>query len=275
MGQEQLFAHELFRLGPVVIRDTVVTTWLVMLGLWLACWFLVGRPRTSAGLIQTAAEGLVLSIEDAIRQVLPQQTQTAMVLPFILTLWTYLVVANLVGLIPGLHSPTRDLSATAALAVLVFLSVHWFGIRSQGLKGYLRHYLSPTPILLPFHIISEITRTLALAVRLFGNMMSLELVALLLVWVGGLLVPIPILMLHVVEALVQAYIFGMLALIYIASAIQTGPPQTDQPNDHDARARPEDDGRGHHDRSPHPGPLPQGEGDEERLQRDLHANHQE
>lgn len=229
MGQEQLFAHELFRLGPLVIRDTVVTTWLLMLGLWLVCRYLVGRSRSDAGLLQTAAEGVVLSIEDAIRQVLPQQS--AMVLPFILTLWTFLVVANMVGLIPGLHSPTRDPSATAALAVLVFLSVHWFGIRSQGLKDYLRHYLSPTPILLPFHIISEITRTLALAVRLFGNMMSLELVALLLVWVGGLLVPIPILMLHIVEALVQAYIFGMLALIYIASAIQTGPAQADEPND--------------------------------------------
>ena len=228
MGQEQIFAHELFRIGPLVIRDTVVTTWILMLGIWLACWYLVSRARSAPGLLQTAAEGIVLSIEDAVRQVLPQQS--AMVLPFILTLWTFLVVANLVGLIPGLHSPTRDPSATAALALLVFLSVHWFGIRSRGLRDYLRHYLSPTPILLPFHIISEITRTLALAVRLFGNMMSLELVALLLVWVGGLLVPIPILMLHLVEGLVQAYIFGMLALIYIASAIQTGPSQTDEPN---------------------------------------------
>jgi F-type H+-transporting ATPase subunit a len=228
MGQEQIFAHELFRLGPLVIRDTVVTTWLLMLGIWLACWYLVGRPRAEAGLLRSAVEGIVLSIEDAVQQVLPQQR--AMVLPFILTLWTFLVVANLAGLIPGLHSPTRDPSATAALAVLVFLSVHWFGIRSLGLKDYLRHYLSPTPILLPFHIVSEITRTLALAVRLFGNMMSLELVALLLLLVGGLLVPIPILMLHIVEALVQAYIFGMLALIYIASAIQTGPAQPDEPN---------------------------------------------
>lgn len=227
MDPEQIFAHGLFRLGPLVIRDTVVTTWAVMLGLWIACWMLVGRARAAQGLLRTATEGLVLSVEDAVRQVLPQQS--AMVLPFILTLWVFLAVANLVGLIPGLHSPTRDLSATAALAVLVFLSVHWFGIRSQGLKGYLRHYLSPTPILLPFHLISEITRTLALAVRLFGNMMSLELVALLLVWVGGLLVPIPILMLHLVEALVQAYIFGMLALIYIASAIQTAPPPSGNP----------------------------------------------
>jgi F-type H+-transporting ATPase subunit a len=210
-----------------VIRDTVVTTWLLMLGFWVACAWLARRLIAAPGLLQTAVEGLVLGVEDAIGQVLPNQV--AMVLPFILTLWTFLVIANLVGLIPGLHSPTRDPSATAALAVLVFLSVHWFGIRAQGLRAYLRHYLSPTPILLPFHIISEITRTLALAVRLFGNMMSLELVALLLVWVGGLLVPIPILMLHIVEALVQAYIFGMLALIYIASAIQTQTPTAGGP----------------------------------------------
>jgi F-type H+-transporting ATPase subunit a len=223
MEQEQVFAHALFQVGPVVIRDTVLTTWLIVLGLWLACWYLGSRLRSSPGLFQTAVEGVQDSMEDAVRQVLPHHAD--MVLPFVMTLWIFLVVANLVGLIPGLHAPTRDPSATAALAVLVFLSVHWFGIRAQGLRDYLRHYLSPSPILLPFHIISEITRTLALAVRLFGNMMSLELVALLLVWVGGLLVPIPILMLHIVEALVQAYIFGMLALIYIASAIQTRQPE--------------------------------------------------
>jgi F-type H+-transporting ATPase subunit a len=219
LEQEQIFAHALFQVGPVVIRDTVVTTWVVMLGLWLGAWLLGRRLRAEPGLVQTAAEGGVVAIEDAVRQVLPHQMDR--VLPFVMTLWIFLVVANLVGLVPGLHSPTRDPSATAALAVAVFLSVHWFGIRIQGLRAYLAHYLAPTPILLPFHIIGEITRTLALAVRLFGNMMSLELVALLLVWVAGLLVPIPILMLHVVEALVQAYIFGMLALIYIASAIQT------------------------------------------------------
>jgi F-type H+-transporting ATPase subunit a len=230
MGQDPIFAHSLFQLGPLVIRDTVVTTWLVMLGLWLACLYLGARlnapPGAPPGALQTAAEGILGGIDNAVRHILPRHAET--VLPFVSSLWIFLVVANLVGLVPGLHAPTRDPSATAALALLVFLSVHWFGIRTQGLASYLRHYLSPTPILLPFHLISEITRTLALAVRLFGNMMSLEMVALLLVWVGGLLVPIPILMLHIVEALVQAYIFGMLALVYIASAIQTAPPGADE-----------------------------------------------
>ncbi len=99
--------------------------------------------------------------------------------------------------------------------------MHWFGIRTLGFKDYLGHYLTPSPILLPFHIIGEITRTVALAVRLFGNMMSLEMAALLVLLVAGFLVPIPILMLHVIEALVQAYIFGMLALIYVAGGLQS------------------------------------------------------
>ena len=142
-------------------------------------------------------------------------------MPFIATLWIYLVIANLTGLIPGAHSPTRDLSATAALAFLVFLSTHWFGIRIGGWGNYLRHYLRPSPVLLPFHLISEVTRTVALAVRLFGNMMSLEMAALLILLVAGFLAPVPILMLHIIEALVQAYIFGMLALIYVAGGIQS------------------------------------------------------
>lgn len=227
MEHQQIFAHPLAQLGPLVIRDTLVTTWLLMLALWLLAWLIARHLRDESGLLQSAAEGIVLSIEDAIREVLPDEVPR--VLPFIMTLWIFLVAANLVGLIPGLHAPTRDPSTTAALALLVFLAVHWLSIRAQGLRGHLKHYLSPTPILLPFHLISEITRTLALAVRLFGNMMSLELVALLLVWIAGLLVPIPILMLHIVEALVQAYIFGMLALFYIASAIQTRPRAQDAP----------------------------------------------
>lgn len=205
--------------GSLVITDTVVTTWVIIGVLGLLAWLMSIGLRLQPGPIQTALEGIVVSIENAISEVAPEHVRQIM--PFIGSIWIFLVIANLAGLIPGVHSPTRDLSATSGLAFLVFLSTHWFGIRIQGLKNYLRHYLSPSPILLPFHLISEITRTVALAVRLFGNMMSLEMAALLILLVAGLLAPVPILMLHIVEALVQAYIFGMLALIYVAGGIQS------------------------------------------------------
>jgi len=208
-----------FYLGPFGITSIVVTTWGIMIILGIFCWLATRRLALVPGKLQTMLEGLVLAIEDNINAVVPDQTQQ--VLPFIATLWVYILIANLTGLIPQLHSPTGSFSVTAGLALLVFLSVHWFGIRSGGVGNYLRHYLSPTPLLLPFHLISEVTRTIALAVRLFGNIMSLELVALLVLLVAGLLVPVPLLMLHVIEALVQAYIFGMLALIYVAGAMQS------------------------------------------------------
>ncbi|MGZ5052021.1 MAG: F0F1 ATP synthase subunit A [Methylobacter sp.] len=212
--------HELtFALGPVEIGLSLMTTWGIMLVIALLARLSTRHLEMLPGKLQTTVEGIVLTIDEAITAVAPEHGRQ--ILPFIATLWLFLIVANLVGLIPGLHSPTRDLSVTSALAILVFFSVHWYGIKTQGLKNYLHHYLSPTPILLPFHILSEFTRTLALAIRLFGNMMSLEMAAMLILLVAGFLAPIPILMLHIIEALVQAYIFGMLALIYLAGAIQS------------------------------------------------------
>lgn len=208
-----------FSIGPLGITTTVVTTWGIIAAIWGLCVLVVRRLRIDPGTAQTILEGVVETQQKAIAQVLPGEARR--LLPFIGSLWVFLVIANLVGVVPGLGSPTADLSATAALAILVFLSTHWFGIRSQGLQSYLRHYLRPSPILLPFHIISEITRTVALAVRLFGNIMSLEMAALLVLLVAGFLVPVPILALHIIEALVQAYIFGMLALIYVAGGIQS------------------------------------------------------
>jgi F-type H+-transporting ATPase subunit a len=214
MGQEFYW-----QLGFISLSGSVITTWGIMLLLTSIAW-LVNRHLTLLPTpLQTLMESIVAMIDDAIMAVAPEHGR--LIMPFIATLWVFLVVANLVSLIPSLHSPTRDLSVTSALAVLVFLSVHYFGIKTQGLKKYLHHYLSPSPILLPFHIISEFTRTLALAIRLFGNIMSLETAAMLILLVAGFLAPIPILMLHIIEALVQAYIFGMLALIYLAGAIQS------------------------------------------------------
>ena len=208
-----------FHIGPFAITSVVVTSWGIMLALGVFCWLATRRLALDPGPLQTMLEGVVSAMEESISAVLPDCAQQ--VLPFIGTLWIYIVISNLIGLIPELHSPTGNLSVTAGLALLVFLSVHWFGVRNEGLRRYLKNYLSPSPIMLPFHLISEVTRTVALAVRLFGNIMSLEMAALLVLLVAGLLVPVPLLMLHIVEGLVQAYIFGMLALIYVAGAMQS------------------------------------------------------
>jgi F-type H+-transporting ATPase subunit a len=219
MQGSDIVADVVLQIGPVAITTTVVTTWLLMLLIGLFAWISTRHLATAPSTLQTLLEGVVISIEQAVTAVAPRQAQQ--LIPFIGTIWIFLVIANLSGIIPGVHAPTRDLSATAGLAVLVFLSVHWFGIRAQGFKRYLHHYLTPSPVLLPFHLISEVTRTIALAVRLFGNIMSLEMTALLILLVAGFLAPVPILMLHIIEALVQAYIFGMLALIYVAGGLQS------------------------------------------------------
>jgi F-type H+-transporting ATPase subunit a len=184
----------------------------------LVAWASTRHLRLEPTAWQTVLEALDDAARKAVEDVLPDNA--AEVMPFVATLWLFILAANLIGVIPGLQSPTADISTTAALAVLVFVSVHAYGIRIRGLRAYLRHYLEPNPVMLPFHLISELSRTLALAVRLFGNMMSLELTALLVLLVAGFLVPVPVLMLHIVEALVQAYIFGMLALVYIGGALQ-------------------------------------------------------
>jgi F-type H+-transporting ATPase subunit a len=209
-----------FSVGSLSVTTTVVSTFGIVVLLGVASWLATRRLSVhEPGLVQTAAEGAVQAIASAIDAVIPERA--SLLLPFVGTLWVFIAVANLAGVVPGLHSPTGDLSTTAALAVLVFLSVHWFGIRADGIRAYLRHYLLPNPVLLPFHVLGELSRTLALAVRLFGNIMSLQMAALLVLLVAGFLVPVPVLMLHIVEALVQAYIFGMLALIYIAGGMQS------------------------------------------------------
>lgn len=220
MGKPELLSLLSFHVGPLYIGTTVLTTWLLMALLTGVAWLGTRRLSVAApSRLQTALEGVVLALQQAIEDTAPGHARA--LLPFIGTLWLFIAGANLIGLVPGLRSPTGDLSQTLALALLVFASVHWYGIRIVGLKRYLRHYLDPNPILLPFHLLGEVTRTLALAMRLFGNMLSLEMAALLVLLVAGLLAPVPLLMLHIVEALVQAYIFGTLALVYVAGALQS------------------------------------------------------
>jgi F-type H+-transporting ATPase subunit a len=211
--------NTVFHIGPFGITRTVVTTWGLMLALGAVAWLVTRSLTLRPSRLQTAVEAIVEVIDRAVRAMLPDPPQG--LVPLIGTLWIFIGTANLVGVIPGLSSPTDDLSLTAGLALLVYLSVHWFGIRGIGVGRYLRQYLEPNPILLPFHVVSEMSRTVTLAVRLFGNMMSLEIAAALVLLVAGLLIPVPLLMLHILEALVQAYIFGILALVYISGGIQS------------------------------------------------------
>lgn len=222
MIRTSVFEGILFYVAGFGISGSAVLSYCLTCFLTVMAWLSTRRLQQSVrtpGALQTIVEGAYSAMSDAVRDVVGEHSEK--VLPFIATLWIFILCANLIGLIPGLSSPTADLSVTAALAFLVFCSVHWFGIRTEGWRTYLKHYTTPNPILLPFHLISEISRTLALAVRLFGNVMSLEIAAVLVLMVAGLLVPVPLLMLHIVEALIQAYLFGMLALIYIAGALQS------------------------------------------------------
>ncbi|MGD9108377.1 MAG: F0F1 ATP synthase subunit A [Gammaproteobacteria bacterium] len=218
MDSTGFFGKFIISISFLHITEAVLTSWLIIILLLIFSFISTRKLCLKPGAYQTILEGIITTMQNAIYAVLPQQTK--LVFPFIATLWIFILLSNLIGIIPGFHSPTADISVTAGLALLVFLSVHWFGIRAEGVKNYLRHYLRPSPILLPFHIISEISRTLAMAIRLFGNIMSLQLVALIVLMVAGFLIPIPLLILHIVEACIQTYIFGMLALIYIAGGIQ-------------------------------------------------------
>ncbi len=139
-------------------------------------------------------------------------------LPFVGTLFLFICTANLLSIVPGYRPPTGSLSTTAALATCVFIAVPIFGIASQGIGGYLSHYVRPSVFMLPFNIIGELSRTLALAVRLYGNMMSGTVIAAILIGFVPLFVPILMQMLGLLTGLIQAYIFAVLAMVYIASA---------------------------------------------------------
>lgn len=138
------------------------------------------------------------------------------------SLFLFIAAAAFVGQLPGVPAPTSNLAATSALAVLVFFSVPLAGIRLRGVSGYLKHYLRPNPLLLPLHIVSELSRTLALALRLFGNMMSGHLVVALIVALVGFFVPVPLMALDLLIGLLQAYIFTILACVYVGAAIRVG-----------------------------------------------------
>ncbi|MEZ5931058.1 MAG: F0F1 ATP synthase subunit A [Alphaproteobacteria bacterium] len=217
MEANPLLPDILFQLGPVPISRPVVTTWGIVLLLVTVSWLGMRHARIHAGALQSILEIVVETIASQIQEII--QRDPWRYLPLLGSLFIFLVVANLSAIVPGMKPPTGHIETPAALAVIVFLSVHYLGIRTQGLVNYLRHYVRPSPFLLPLNVLSELTRIFSLMIRLFGNMMSHEFVIAIVAFLAGLLLPIPFMLLGILIGIIQAYIFTILAAVFIGAAI--------------------------------------------------------
>jgi F-type H+-transporting ATPase subunit a len=210
-----------WRYGFFTLNETILVTWALML-------LLAGGSALITGKL---SEGVHISrwqsfLEILVTLILKQLDEVGLrrpekYLPYLATLFLFIATANLCTIIPGYEPPTGSLSTTAALAISVFLAVPLFGIAESGLKSYLHSYLQPTVIMLPFNIISELSRTLALAIRLFGNMMSGAMILAILLTITPFVFPVLMSILGLLTGMVQAYIFSILATVYIAAATQT------------------------------------------------------
>ena len=217
MDTSPLAADVLFHIGPVPIGTPVLTTWAIMALLVLISWLGLRRADIHPGKLQMVLEILVETIASQIEEVFQRDARPY--LPLLGTLFIFLVFANLSAVVPGARPPTGHIETPAALAAIVFLSVHYYGVESRGLRGYLGHYTRPNLMLLPLNVLSEITRTFSLMVRLFGNIMSHEIVIGIIALLAGLLLPIPFLLLGILIGLIQAYIFTVLAAVFVGAAV--------------------------------------------------------
>jgi F-type H+-transporting ATPase subunit a len=213
--------------GFIKLNATILTSWVMMIAMAGAAR-MITRGLVSERVIsrwQCALEIIVTGIEDQIRQV--GLNEPRRYIGFLGTLFLFVAVASVCTILPGFQPPTGSLSTTAALALSVFIAVPLFGIRKQGWIAYLKTYTEPTLIMLPFNIIGEVSRTLALAVRLFGNMMSGAMIVAILLTITPLLFPIVMLGLGLLTGMVQAYIFTILAAVYITAATRAAGPNKD------------------------------------------------
>jgi len=211
--------------GFLKLNATIVYTWGLMLVLAVGSKLIT--RRLSMGLErsrwQNLLEVVITAIEKQLEEVGLSQPRTH--LGFLGTLFLFVALSALFTLFPGYEPPTGSLSTTAALALCVLVAVPLFGIEEQGLGGYLKSYMEPTVIMLPFNIVSEISRTLALAVRLFGNMMSGAMIIGILLSITPFIFPVVMTLLGLLTGMVQAYIFFILAAVYVAAATRVRKPE--------------------------------------------------
>jgi len=213
------------------VNATILFTWLIMLLLVAISRLVTRKLRTGEQerlpRWQNLLESIVVMISSQIRDVTGHEPNRF--LPFLGTLFLFIAVSNLLSVVPGFQPPTGSLSTTAGLAICVLVAVPLYGIRDNGLVAYLRNYIQPSPLMLPFNIISELSRTLALAVRLFGNIMSGSMIAAILLAITPLIFPIVMQLLGLLTGMVQAYIFAILAAVYIGAGleVQSGKHRSD------------------------------------------------
>ena len=206
--------------GFINLNLTIVTTWAIMLVLAVASWWITRNLKKDLQISrwQSLLEIIVITISNQIEEI--GISKPSKYIGFIGTLFLFIASSNLFVILPWYQAPTGSISTTAALAICVFLAVPFFGITEKGIKGYLKSYVQPTIIMLPFNLIGEVSRTLALAVRLFGNIMSGGVIVAILLSVAPLLFAILMNALGLLTGMVQAYIFSILATVYIAAAVK-------------------------------------------------------
>ncbi len=216
--EEELSPATVFAIGPLQVTTTVVNTWIIMALVSVLFIFLGRNLKIRPSRFQNVLEWLVEAIDGLIASMIPHQPR--LFLPLVGTLAVFIAASNLGGLLPGLKSPTTDINTPLALALVVFFSVHYYGIRRKGLIGYLRHYVEPVFFLLPIEIASELARTMSLTFRLFGNIFGEEIVIAVLFIVLPIFIPVPMMLFSIFTSVIQAYVFTLLSVVYISGAVQ-------------------------------------------------------
>ncbi len=217
MIESPLVSHVIFTIGPVPVTRPVVTTWGLMIVLAGGGWLLTRSLKQVPSRGQAALELIVETIAGQIKDTV--HAEPSPYVSLLGTLFVFILTANWSSLIPGVEPPTAHIETDAALAVVVFFAVIWFGIRVRGIAGYARTFAEPTIFMVPLNIVETFTRSFSLIVRLFGNIMSGVFIIGIVLSLAGLLVPIPLMALELLTGTVQAYIFTVLATVFIGSAI--------------------------------------------------------
>ncbi|QXX76545.1 F0F1 ATP synthase subunit A [Methylovirgula sp. HY1] len=217
---------KLFTIGPIAITAPVVVTWGIMAAIagasLLATRFLAIKPSAW----QATLELFYTAIEEQIRETIRVPPQPYV--PLLGTLFVFILFSNWSSLIPGIEPPTAHIETDAALALIVFCAVFYFGIRARGFFGFLKTFAEPSVVMIPLNIVETFTRIFSLLVRLFGNIMSGVFVIAIVLSLAGLIVPIPLMALDLLIGAVQAYIFTVLAMVFIGGVVSDSAPAPSQ-----------------------------------------------